>query len=290
MKSSVGFPLRNLMALPLRFDLSYYLAGSGLKIAVIEKEKIGSGSTSSNTALIQYSGEKLFTNLVNTFGEEYISRHLELLQEAINDIETAYQTSDIDCEFRRRDSLYSASCAEDVAALRKEYEFLRQQGLDVAFLEKEEIEEKYPFSREAAIYSYNDAELNPFKFTHALMDYAASKGVQIFENTEMNGHHHDSQAKRVIVSTKSGRSISAGRVIFAGGYEGVDLKKDKLVSFVSTYTVTSKPVDDLSSWHNRTLLWATARPYIFLRTTADNRIIIGGLDENTIYRKTGTVN
>jgi glycine/D-amino acid oxidase-like deaminating enzyme len=262
---------------------SYYLADSGLKVAVIEKGKIGSGSTSSNTALIQYSGEKMFTNLVNTFGKEYITRHLQLLQEAINEIEAASMAVDIECEFSRRDSLYSASCSEDVEKLKKEYDFLKQQGLRVDFLLQKEIEAKYSFSREAAIYSYNDGELNPFKFTHALIDFAAGKGIQVFENTEMNGHHYDPQTNRMVISTKAGHSISAGRVIFAAGYEGIDVKKEKLVSFVSTYTVTSKPVNDLSSWYNRTLLWETARPYLYLRTTADNRIIIGGLDDNTNY-------
>ncbi|MEH7442959.1 FAD-dependent oxidoreductase [Bacillus sp. JJ1122] len=262
---------------------AYYLADSGLKVAVIEKGKIGSGSTSTNTALIQYSGEKMFTNLINSFGKEYISRHLQLLQEAINEIEAASKTVAIPSEFFRRDSLYSASCSEDIDKLKKEYDYLKQQGLNVDFLLKEEIEQKYPFSRDAAIYSYDDAELNPFKFTHALMDHAASKGIQVFEHTEMNGHHYDSETKRMIISTKGGHSIYAGRVIFAAGYEGIDIRKEKLVSFVSTYTITSKPVDDLSSWYNRTLLWETARPYLYLRTTADNRIIIGGLDDNTNY-------
>jgi glycine/D-amino acid oxidase-like deaminating enzyme len=262
---------------------AYYLADSGLKVAVIEKGKIGSGSTSSNTALIQYSGEKMFTNLVNSFGKEYITRHLELLQEAINEIEAASRAVDIECEFSRRDSLYSASCSEDIEKLKNEYEFLKQQGMKVDFLLTEEIEAKYPFSREAAIYSYDDGELNPFKFTHALLAYAAGKGIQVFENTEMNGHHFDPQTNRMVISTKSGYSISAARVIFAAGYEGIDVRKEKLVSFVSTYTVTSKPVNDLSSWYNRTLLWETARPYLYFRTTADNRIIIGGLDDNTNY-------
>lgn len=262
---------------------AYYLADSELKVAVIEKGKIGSGSTSTNTALIQYSGEKMFTNLVHSFGKNYISRHLQLLREAIDEIESASKTADIDCEFFRRDSLYSASCSEDVEKLRNEYELLKEQGLNVDFLQQEEIESKYPFSREAAIYSYDDGELNPFRFTHALMDHAAKKGVQVYENTEMNGHHFDAKTKRMIISTKNGYSISAGRVIFAAGYEGIDIRKEKLVSFVSTYTVTSKPVEDLSSWYNRTLLWETARPYIYLRTTADNRIIVGGLDDNTNY-------
>jgi len=63
----------------------------------------------------------------------------------------------------------------------------------------------------------------------------------------------------------------------------MEIRKEKKASFVSTYTVTTKPVEDLSEWYNRTLIWETARPYIFMRTTKDNRIIIGGLDDNAYY-------
>lgn len=262
---------------------AYYLADTNLDVVVIEKGKIGSGSTSTNTALIQYSGEKMFTDLINTFGEDYIERHLQLLKEAINEIEASSENVEIDCEFNRRDTLYSASCAEDVEKLKKEYEFLKKHNFDLTFLSKEEIEAKYPFSRDAAIYSYNDAEINPFRFTHALFDYAAKKGVRVFENTEMNGHKYDEERGQMIISTKDKCTIQARYVIFAAGYEGMEIKKEKKASFVSTYTITTNPVDDLSEWYNRTLIWETARPYLFMRTTRDNRIIIGGLDDNTTY-------
>jgi glycine/D-amino acid oxidase-like deaminating enzyme len=218
--------------------------------------------------------------MINTFGIDYMKRHLQLLKEAINEIETASKNVTIDFEFTRRDTLYSASCAEDVDSLKKEYEFLKQNNCELAFLTKEEIEAKYPFSRDAAIYSYNDAEINPFKFTHALLDHAARKEIRIYENTEMNGHHYDEELGKMIVSTKNGFSIQARYVIFAAGYEGLEIKKEKKASFVSTYTVTTNPVENLSEWYNRTLIWETARPYLFMRTTADNRIIIGGLDDN----------
>ncbi|MGJ7911076.1 NAD(P)/FAD-dependent oxidoreductase [Neobacillus sp. LXY-1] len=262
---------------------AYYLADTNLDVAVIEKTTIGSGSTSSNTALLQYSGEKMFTDLINTFGSDYIERHLQLLKEAINEIEVASKNVTIDCEFSRRDTLYAASCAEDVESLKKEYEFLKQHNGELTFLSKEEIEAKYPFSREAAIYCYNDAEINPFRFTHALLEHAARKGIKIYEHTEMNGHHFDDKIGKMIVSTKNGHTIQARYVIFAAGYEGIEIKKEKKASFVSTYTVTTQPVEDLSQWYNRTLIWETARPYLYMRTTRDNRIIIGGLDDNTAY-------
>ena len=262
---------------------AYYLANANLNVVVIEKTTIGSGSTSANTALLQYSGEKMFTNLVNTFGTDYITKHLKLLKEAVDEIEQASNKVAIDSEFNRRDTLYAASCIEDVEKLKKEYDFLKKHHCELSFLEQDEIEAKYPFSRPAAIYSYNDAEINPFRYTHALLDYAARKGVRVYEHTEMNGHHYDKEEEKMIISTKNGHSIQARQVIFAAGYEGTEIKKEKKTSFVSTFTVTTNQIDNLSDWYNRTLIWETARPYIYMRTTKDNRIIIGGLDDNTNY-------
>lgn len=260
---------------------AYYLADQGLTIAVLEKGTIGCGSTSTNTAIIQYSGEKMFTNLAHTFGDEYIGRHLKLLKAAIDDIESASRQVEMDCEFRRKDTLYSASCPEDVDRLRNEFNYIKQHGVEIDFWSKEMIELKYPFSREAAIYSYNDGELNPYKYTHALFQHAFKRGVEIYTHTEMNGHYYDHEQQRMIITTKTGYKVRARYVIFAAGYENMDIRKEKQVSFVSTYTVTTEPVADLSAWYKQTILWETARPYIYIRTTADHRVIIGGLDDNT---------
>lgn len=225
----------------------------------------------------------MFTALVHTFGETYVGRHLKLLKEAIDEIEAASRSVDIDCEFRRRDTLYAASCPEDIDRLRNEYEFIKRHGIQIDFWNRAQIQEKYPFGRDAAIYSYDDGELNPYKFTHALFQYATKRGVRVYEHSGMNGHHYDRQRQRMIVTTKTGSEINARHVIFAAGYENMEIRKEKQASFVSTYTVTTQPVADLSSWYNRTLLWETARPYLYVRTTVDNRIIVGGLDENTAY-------
>jgi glycine/D-amino acid oxidase-like deaminating enzyme len=70
-------------------------------------------------------------------------------------------------------------------------------------------------------------------------------------------------------------------VIVAAGCESLVFKREQNASVISSYAVISNPVDDLSMWSDRTLIWETARPYMYMRTTKDNRIIIGGLDEKT---------
>jgi glycine/D-amino acid oxidase-like deaminating enzyme len=48
---------------------------------------------------------------------------------------------------------------------------------------------------------------------------------------------------------------------------------------VSTYAVVSEPLAIESGWHEQCLIWESARPYVYLRTTEDGRAIIGGEDE-----------
>nr|WP_279381066.1 FAD-dependent oxidoreductase [Alkaliphilus hydrothermalis] len=258
-----------------------YLKDTGLEIVVVEKDKVGSGSTSSNTALIQYTGEKSFTQLINSFGEEKATRHLKLCKYAMKEIEELSNTLRINPNFNTRDSLYYASYKEDVSKLEKEYALLKKHGFDVELLSKEDISKRYPFQKESAIYFNNDGELNPLKFTTGLMQQLENSGVRIYENTEVKGR--DIQEDSITFYTTKGNSIKASKVIIAAGYEGLDFKKHKNAVITSSYAVVTNPIKDFSPWYNRTLIWETARPYIYMRTTEDNRVIIGGLDENTTY-------
>ncbi|UTR16388.1 FAD-binding oxidoreductase [Salipaludibacillus sp. LMS25] len=260
---------------------AYYLANHHLDVVVVEKNLIGLGSTAANTALIQYAGEKMFTDLINSFGEKNIVRHIELCKQAIDDIEEAQTTCSIPFEFIRRKSLYFASKADDLNKLKLEADFLLKHGCPIDIWDEATISSHYPFSKAGALIFQNDAEMNPFKFTHALLQYANAKGVAIYENTSVNGitFQHD----QVNVRTRHGHLIHAKKVLIASGYEGTDIRKEPNTSFVSTFTVTTKPLQHFNDWYERSLIWETARPYTYIRTTADNRVIIGGLDDPTNY-------
>jgi glycine/D-amino acid oxidase-like deaminating enzyme len=258
---------------------AYYLWDKGLDVVLVDKGKIGHGSTSSNTALIQYSGDKMFYELINSFGEETAITHLKLCLTAINEIEEACRLLEKSPDFVRRDSLYYASCQEDISKLQKEYKYLKKHGFEVELLSSKEIGQLYPFEKPGAIYTKNDAEVNPYKFTVELVHKAYKKGIRIFEDTHIHGKKVEKDY--TLFHTKNGSTIKTRYVIVAAGYECQEFKQDKNVVFESSYAVVTKQVEDLSGWYKQTLIWETARPYIYMRTTADNRIIIGGLDETT---------
>ncbi|SET26372.1 FAD-binding oxidoreductase [Paenibacillus sp. NFR01] len=260
------------------------LCDQGLSVVVVDKRKAGEGSTSSNTALIQYAGEKSFVSLSHSFGEEVAARHLKLCEQSINDIERVSRQLPIDPDFIRRDSLYYASRKEDVPELDEEYALLRKHGFNVDRWDARQIADRYPFQKEAALYYHDDAEMNPLKFVYGLLERVKSRGGSIYENTEITGKRFEQDY--ALFFTKERHEIRARHVIIAAGYEDSDFKVEKNATLASSYAVITKPIADFASWHKRTLIWETARPYVYMRTTPDNRVIIGGMDKDTSYAGT----
>ncbi|ERN54589.1 NAD(P)/FAD-dependent oxidoreductase [Alkalihalophilus marmarensis] len=257
---------------------AYMLADSGLDVVVVEKNSCGQGSTTTNTALIQYAGDKTFKELINSFGENIAIRHLKNCEKVINQMESIAGKLTRDISFKRRDSLYCASDEAGVREISEEYALYKKYGFDILHLTEDQIAARYPFKRKSGLYFLNDAEMNPLAFTYGLLEEAVSKGVRVFEHTMIKGKKPTS--KEVTVFTDKEYKIIAKQVIVAAGYEGLEFKHEKNTVISSTYSIVTCPVQDLSPWYKQTLLWETARPYIYARTTPDNRIIIGGLDES----------
>ncbi len=83
----------------------------------------------------------------------------------------------------------------------------------------------------------------------------------------------------VAVVTDRKVRINCRRVFFATGYETRDILPPGIVTLKSTYAFISEPLPDLRWWPNRALIWGTGDPYLYMRTTSDNRVIVGGRDD-----------
>jgi glycine/D-amino acid oxidase-like deaminating enzyme len=255
---------------------SYYLSLSGAETVLIEKRRAGSGSSHANTGLLQISNDKSLTSCMNTFGQKNGLLFYQLCQTAVRNILDLRDKLDIDAQIIPRSSLLYASTPADVSTLREEYENLVAHGFDSEFWDEERIASVYSFSKPAALYSRSDAETNPYRLVHSLIAKAAINGVRVYEQTEAK--HYEFTEDGVICHTEHGR-IVAKNVIFAMGYETQEFKKDRGAKLINTYAMMTKPVKEFPKWHERSLLWETARPYLYFRTTPEGRIIAGGKDE-----------
>jgi glycine/D-amino acid oxidase-like deaminating enzyme len=86
-----------------------------------------------------------------------------------------------------------------------------------------------------------------------------------------------------VLTTDEGFRIKAKKVVFATGYETAQFLKRKVVKLKSTYAIVSEPIQEFVGWgYDRCVIWETARPYFYLRTTRDGRMMMGGEDEDFV--------
>ncbi|MCK9856991.1 FAD-dependent oxidoreductase [Paenibacillus sp. ATY16] len=262
---------------------AYALQNSGINVAIMERETIAGGSTSANTGLLQFSNDIMLCELIGQIGKQAAVSFYAACKDAVAQIGKISGKLSANPHFVPRSSLYYASSEQDLPKLRKEYETLRQNGFDVDFWEADTISKHFPFRRSGAIITNGDAEINPFRFVHGMAEAATANGARIFEHTDVVSHESTADGKHRL-ATASGHVVVADKVVYAVGYEPEELRGQLVKpvlnrSFAAVTAVQDK--NKLLHWHKQMLIWETDRPYLYMRTTMDGRVIIGGLDEPT---------
>ena len=259
--------------------IGWYLAKAGVATAVFDRRHIGMGSTCASTALLQYEIDTPLFELAEMVGEKSAARSYRLCIEAIDALEDISKKLKITANFERKPSFCYASRKKDVPdQIEKEYKIRRKHDIDVEIWSEKDIAEKFPFAAPAALYSPKDAaQTDAYRLTHALHQDAIKAGANVFDKTEIAEIKYEKRG--VILKAKNGCSIKAKKLIIACGYESVNYLPVHLVRLHSTFALASEPLEVDKIWHENALIWETARPYLYMRTTADKRIIVGGKDE-----------
>ena len=120
-------------------------------------------------------------------------------------------------------------------------------------------------------------EIDPLRFTHALLAAAASDGLEAYDRTGVARYQSD--RKGVLLETADGWRVRARKAIFATGYNIPPFLPRKQVHLTSTFAFATSPLTAFDGWgEDQCLIWETARPYFYARTTPDGRAIMGGAD------------
>ena len=253
------------------------LADKGLSIAVLDKRQMATGSTMANTGLLQYSNDIMLHELIEQIGEKDAVRFYQLCLEAMENLKKTAERLPLNPDFISRPSIYYASDENDLKRIRKEYDTLTHYGFPCDFWDEVEICKHLPFSKPGAIVTYGDAEVNPYKFVNGLLQLVESMGVHLFEFTEVTDINDENGLLHI--STSAGE-FYADNVLFTTGYETLPVGKRIGADINRSYVIVTEPIDDSPIWHKNALIWESKRPYLYMRTTEDNRIIVGGLDED----------
>ncbi len=253
------------------------LVNAGLDTVVVEQRDIGWGSTAASTALLQYEIDTPMTELRDRYGEADAALAYRACLDSIGMLERiAGEVRDVD--FARMDSLYFASKPAHVRDLRDEFQLRAKHGLPVQWLDGDAVRTGYGFDAPAAILSTVAARVDPYRLTHRLLAQLVKRGARVFDRTQLQSFAP--RSRDVLARTSDGSAIRAKHLVIAAGYASQHHLDQAVARNRSSYAMVTDPIapDRLGPLAN-TMIWETARPYLYLRTTGDDRLVIGGEDD-----------
>jgi glycine/D-amino acid oxidase-like deaminating enzyme len=255
--------------------IGYALAKTGVGAVLVDKRELGTGSTAASTGLLLYEVDVPLVDLIAKVGEPAAVHAYRRGLRAINEFQDLSAQLGDSCGFSRRPSLYFASDPSDVAAIEREYQCRRDHGFNVELLDAHALRDRSTIAAPRALFSLDDAQVDPYRLTVRLLERAHEMGLRVFPETCVQEVRPGGQS--VTLQTDRGR-ITANAVVFASGYETARWGLGHVGELNSTYVAASEPLPSFEGWPDRCLIWETAHPYFYARQTDDGRAMIGGED------------
>jgi glycine/D-amino acid oxidase-like deaminating enzyme len=251
------------------------LTGAGLSVTLFDRRAPAYGSTAASTALLQYEIDVELLDLISRVGEADAVRSYQLCAAAITELGALCEELGPECGFVPRSSLYLASRRRDAKRLQQEMEARARVGLDVTWWDRKQVDHRYGIPSHGALRTDSAAEVSPVRLTRALLRRAIGRGAGLFIRTTVEQVEREGSGVRLQTSRGT---VRAGTVIYAAGYEVPAPLRAELVALHSSYAMVTEPLGRFGRWDDGCLIWESARPYCYLRSTQDGRILIGGLD------------
>lgn len=254
------------------------LAGHGHEVALIEQRDVGWGSSSASTALLQYEIDTHMVDLAKRLGEQdavlaysKCAEAIELLQDKARDIR--------DVDFAWMDSLYYASKHRHAKALREEFALRLRHGFQVELLEQGDVRARYGIDAPVAILSDQAARIDPYRMANRLLARLQKRGAHVFDRTKIE--RINATSRSVSLRTSEGHVIRARHLVLAAGYANQQWLRRKVAKNRSSYAFITDPIEAgaLGALAN-TMVWESARPYLYMRSTGDGRLLVGGEDDS----------
>ncbi len=253
------------------------LTAQGLSVIGVDRRGIMLGSTPATTALVQFEIDQPLSELGRQIGQADAAQAWRRSRLAVTNLKGRIRELGIRCDMTTAPSLYLAGDALDPTGLREEAEARAGIGIRATYLTPTVLKETFGIARKGAILSQDNLALDPRKLTAGLLNTALERKARFYAPVEVIALAPESDG--VGVETRSGSAISARHVVLATGYELLDIVPSHRHSIISTYAIATKPQKG-KLWPGGPLIWEASDPYLYMRATADGRVICGGEDED----------
>ncbi len=248
---------------------------AGQTVAVFDRRGLVKGSTPASTALLQFEIDQPLTVLSGKIGEARAARAYWRSAAAIGLLRGRVADLRLRCGFRERNTAYLPGNVLSLVGLRREAEARARIGLRSSFIGPDALMRLASIERPGAIWSSGAAEVDPVRLVRGLWRSVIARGGAAYFPVEIVDI--DPGRLAVTLTTDTGVSVRAKSVILATGYELSRMLRPKGYKVISTWVMATAP-QKANLWPSRCLIWEAADPYLYIRTTADDRVVVGGED------------
>ncbi|HWM94555.1 MAG TPA: FAD-dependent oxidoreductase [Thermoanaerobaculia bacterium] len=245
------------------------LVEKGKRVAVLEQNRIGTGTTGGTTAHVTQVPDRRYAELVSKFGRDGMRQVVESTRAAMERIASFVEEDAISCDFARIPAYLYTESEDEVSRLQEEVDAAREVGMPAVFVRELPL----PFRTAGAVRFDDQARFHPLAYLAGL----AAKVDRIYEETRVVNVEGDGPFR---VETERG-TVTADTVLFAthtpAGFSLLHAELEPLRSYVLGIRLRNQEPPD-------GLFFDTADPYNYTRRQPDNGgnvLIVGGKDHKT---------
>lgn len=260
--------------------IGQHLALLGLDVVLVDKRCPARGSTIASTAMIQFEIDTPLIELADRLGARKAERAYLRSAKAVADLGSMIRKHQIVCGWKDRSALLLTGTSIGHRGLREEAKYRRRIGLPSEFIGASELEASYGFKRTGAIASNLAAELNPLALTLNALRAVKRSGARIYSPHCITEIECASRGV-TLHARQTSMKIVAKKAIFATGYETIAQIPSKEYNIISSWAIATQPLNIDQFWPTQCLGAEASDPYLYMRATADQRILVGGEDAKT---------
>ena len=252
------------------------LTKAGLDTVIVDRRGPTKGSTIASTALVQYEIDTPLSELTRKIGRDNAVRAWRRSRMAVTSLHAFFRERGIAAQ--SRDSLYLSGNQLGARELAREAKLRQSAGLETVFLTRAALNDRFGIGRSAALLGYDNLTINPRAAAAALLCRTAKAGARLFAPVDIV--KLEKRRSHIEAVSRAGHSIRCERLVFASGYEFPEIVPAKGHRITTTWAFATKP-QRRRLWPEECLIWEASKPYLYLRTTPDGRVLCGGEDAET---------
>ena len=199
---------------------AYAFAAAGIKVALLEADQIGRGSTGSAAGLIADEPGVPFIDIEKAMGSRAARRAWQAWRRASLDFAALLRRLGVKCDLDPRPAITVALTPEQLLRLKRDQKTRRAAGLDAPLLNARAVGAEVGLARLApgaqggGIRSKDAATLDPYRACLGLASAAAKRGAALFERSPVK---KITFGRKAVVVYTAGGALRASQVIVATG-------------------------------------------------------------------------